>query len=115
MSGVTRVRRDDDDPVAVVKVDDSVASRTAPRPLRLEQRGGEEQRRGEAAPREPQEQRVEFPVDVAGDETREAGSGERGLGLGARAKRMGRIDVPELDGHATAPLLDSPYEMGHSR
>src|SRR3981081_2115649 len=59
------LRRDDRHPIPVVEIERGIPPRLArARPPRLEQRRRERSRAAEAAPREPEQMRVELPRDL---------------------------------------------------
>src|SRR6478735_12410818 len=91
-----------------MEVDDRVASSCpGPRTPRLEQGGWKHQRRGESAPCEPQQERVELPVDVPRHELGDGGGGDRAVGAAEAARHSGRINVLDADGHAEVLLSPS--------
>lgn len=104
VTGSAGIRCGDRDPVPVVEVDDRVASsRAALGAVGLDHGGREHECRGKAAATGSQQERVDLPADVAGDEPGEAARGERCIGAGDHARRAGRINVSELGSHRGGP------------
>ena len=88
-AGVARaagVRRHEDRPLAVPEADDGVpADLPRPRAPGLEHRRREDERRGEAAARDPEHEGVEPPEQGAGHPSSRPGDGHRGVGADERA------------------------------
>ena len=92
----TRVRCSDDNPVGVVEVDDRMAPRrTGESTGGLEECCGEHESRCQAPAAQLQQDRIEFPADVAGDEPGHSRPGDSGVVTHDETRRTARIDVSE--------------------
>jgi hypothetical protein len=98
---VARPRGDDRDPVAVVEIDDRVASnRAGLRASGLEQRGGKDHAHTHAAARHPQQIGIDLPDDLGRQEPTQASAGDRRIATAEQATRAVRIDVLEPSGQS---------------
>src|SRR5262249_27383102 len=99
---------DDRNLVAVVEVDDRVATpRAASGTARLQDCSREHECSGEPTAADTQQERVELPGDVARDEASDAARGERRISAGECASRTGGVYVSEFGGHETTSVAAS--------